>query len=157
MRKKDYRFHHTLQVRWSECDAQGIVFNAEYLNYIEIAQVEYYRNLGILLYDERSREYFDIATVKATLEYKASARLDDLLDISMKVSRMGNTSISMDVEICRHGSRELLTSAEIIYVTYDSRRSVSRRLPEDVRKVISHFEETGEVLPTERLPGLTMR
>ena len=69
MSKNDFRFSMSLRVRWSECDAQGIVFNGAYQNYLEVAQAEYYRNLGIRLYGEISRKHFDTATVKITLEF----------------------------------------------------------------------------------------
>ena len=51
MAKPEFRFHHSLRVRWFECDAQGIVFNNAYLSFVEIAMVEYYRNLGLRLYN----------------------------------------------------------------------------------------------------------
>ena len=50
MPKDDFKFHCTVRVRWSEGDPQGIVYNARYFDYIEVAQVEYFRNLGIMLY-----------------------------------------------------------------------------------------------------------
>ena len=67
MPKKDFRFKYRLRVRWGECDAQGIVFNAQYMNYIEVGQAEYFRNLGMPHYSEEIRRRFDLATVKATL------------------------------------------------------------------------------------------
>ncbi len=48
---------------------KGIVFNGAYFDYLEVAQAEYFRNLGFILYDPDGRRHFDTATVKATLEY----------------------------------------------------------------------------------------
>ena len=50
MPKSDFKFSTELRVRWMECDAQGIVFNGAYLGYLEIAQAEYFRNLGFSIY-----------------------------------------------------------------------------------------------------------
>ena len=71
MPKLNFNFSADLRVRWSECDAQGIVYNAWYVTYIDIIQSEYFRNLGVNIYDSNLRRYFDMVTVKATLEYKA--------------------------------------------------------------------------------------
>ena len=150
MAKEDFRFHFSLRVRWSECDAQGIVFNGNYMNYLEVAQGEYYRNLGIEVYDAAQRRYFDTATVKATLEYKAPARVDELLDIHTRVSKIGSTSITEVIEIYREGSDELVHKAEVVSVGYDSDSGTTRVVPDDIRWLIDHFEQTGQVLPTER-------
>ena len=46
MGKSEFNFITPIRVRWMEGDAQGIVFNGAYLDYLEIAQAEYFRNLG---------------------------------------------------------------------------------------------------------------
>ena len=71
MPKEDFRFHHSLRIRWGECDAQGIVFNAQYLNLLEVAIAEYYREMGISLYELDTRQIFDPVTARVTLEYKS--------------------------------------------------------------------------------------
>ena len=140
MPKSDFRFHHTLRVRWGECDAQGIVFNAQYLNYIEVAQAEYYRNLGVLLYDQESRKHFDVAMVNVSLNYLAPARVDDLVDVCMRVEDIGNSSISVAIEMYRQTPEELLATGEAVYVAYDSDKGKSRPVPADVRAKIASFE-----------------
>ena len=157
MAKEDFRFHFSLRVRWAECDGQGIVFFGRYTDYVEVAQAEYYRNLGIRLYDEISRVYFDIATVKLTMEFMAPARADELLDIYARVSRVGLSSITMETEMYRQESSELLNKAEIIFVDYDATTQTSRRVPDDVRSLVDHFEDTGETLPIDRFPNLRAR
>ena len=154
MPKTDFRFHFTIRVRWSECDAQGIAFNGSAMEYLEIAQGEYYRNLGHRIYDEKQREYFDTATVKATLEYKAPILVDEIIDVYTRVSNIGTTSIVMETEIYRESSEELLVKAELVYVDYDAALGTSRAVPDDVRELLNHFEETGQVLPIKRFPNL---
>ena len=46
MAKNDFKFHTTLRVRWMECDAQGIVYNGKYMDYMEIGQSEYFAQPG---------------------------------------------------------------------------------------------------------------
>ncbi len=143
MPKGDFRFQCTVRVRWSEGDPQGIVYNARYFDYSEVAQAEYFRNLGIRLYDEESRKRFDTATVKATLEFKSPARVDDVLEVHTRVSAIGSSSLTMVSELYRERSDELLMRAELVYVNYDSDAGVSRAVPDDLRKLIEGFEQTG--------------
>ena len=154
MAKSEFRFQHSLRVRWFECDAQGIVFNNAYLIFVELAQAEYYRNLGVRLYNEASRKYFDSATVKVTMEYLSSAVVDDVLEVFSRIANLGRSSIVVETEIYREGSDELLNRSEVVYVNYDDAEKVSRPVPDDIRRLITHFEDTGEVLPLEGFPAL---
>ena len=154
MSKSDFRFKTSVRVRWMECDAQGIVYNGAYLGYLEIGQAEYYRNLGFAIYIIPKSGYFDFAVVKSTLEFKAPARLDEIIDLHIRVSKIGNTSLTLNMEIYPEDSDRLLTSIEAIYVGYDSVTETSKRVPNDIRQLVTHFEETGEVLPMEQFPDL---
>ena len=127
-------------MRWGECDAQGIVFNAQYMNYIEIAQAEYFRNLGMRHYSEEIRRRFDLATVKATLEYTAPTRVDDLLDIYTRVSRLGNSSITFVTEMYLPEQELPCNKGEVIYANFDAVTGVPRRIPDDIRETIKDFE-----------------
>ena len=121
---------------------------------MEIAQVEYYRILGLRLYDLATRKYFDTATVKVTMEYLSSAAVDDVLEVFSRISNLGNSSVVVNTEIYKEGSDELLNTSEVVYVNYDADKKVSRPVPDDVRRLITHFEETGEVLPLDGFPRL---
>jgi len=137
-----------------ECDAQGIVYNGAYLGYLEIGQAEYYRNLGFAIYIIPKSGYFDFAVVKTTLEFKAPARVDEIIDLYVRVSNIGNTSLTLHLEIYPEGSDRLLTSIETVYVGYDAATEATKRVPDDIRQLVTHFEETGETLPIENFPEL---
>ncbi|MFQ6026404.1 MAG: acyl-CoA thioesterase [Dehalococcoidia bacterium] len=154
MPKSDFKFHTPVRVRWMEGDAQGIVFNGAYMGYLEIAQAEYFRNLGFSIYRIAQRGYFDSAVVKATLEFKAPARVDDLLELYTRVSRIGNTSLILLVEIYPQGSDQLLTTMEAVYVGFYADTGQTRPVPDEIRSLVDHFEATGEVLPMTQFPLL---
>ena len=154
MAKSDFRFSTLVRVRWMECDAQGIVFNGAYLGYLEIAQAEYFRNLGFSIYKIAQRGYFDSAVVKASLEFKAPARIDDVLELHSRVSRIGNTSITLEVEIYRQDSAGLLSWIQAVYVGFYPQTMETRPVPDDIRSLVEHYEATGEVLPLSRFPAL---
>ena len=52
-----------------ECDRQGIVFNGAYMDYLEVGQAEYFRNLGFSIYKIAQQGYFDSAVVKAEIDF----------------------------------------------------------------------------------------
>ena len=140
MVKSDYRFIHTLRVRWRECDVQGIAYYGSYLDFIDVAQAEYFRNLGILTHNTGARKLFDLAVVKVTLEYKSPAKIDDLIDVQIRVQEMGSTSMVKRWEIYRSGTNKLLASGETISVIYESVSGESRPLPDEIRRDIETYE-----------------
>ncbi len=144
----------TVRVRWMECDAQGIVYNGAYLGYLEIGQAEYYRNLGFAIYIIPQSGYFDFAVVKSTQEFKAPAKVDEIIELHVRVSKIGNTSLTLNLEIYPEGSARLLTSIETVYVGYDAATESSRPVPDAIRQLVTRFEETGDVLPIEQFPDL---
>ena len=154
MPKADFKFHTPVRVRWMECDAQGIVFNGAYMGYLEVGQSEYFRNLGFSIYKTGQRGFFDTAVVKTVLEFKAPARLDDLLDLYVRAGQFGNSSFHLDMEIYQQHSDTLLTAVHGVYVGYQADTATARRVPDEIRELVGHFEATGEVLPLSRFPGL---
>ena len=159
MVKTDFKFRSEFRIRWMECDAQGIVFNGAYLGYLELAQAEYWRNLGIGIYHMPQSGYFDFAVVKTTMEFKAPARVDEIVEAYVRVSRIGNTSLVMEMELYRPNPELLLTTIEAVYVGLSPDRGgastgATKRVPDDLRELIGRYEDTGEVLPLSRFPAL---
>jgi acyl-CoA thioester hydrolase len=154
MAKADFKFQTQLQVRWMECDAQRIVFNGAYLGYLEVGQAEYFRNLGFSIYRIAQRGYFDSAVVRTVLEFKSPARVDDILDLYVRVGPIGNTSLHLHVEIYPQLSDRLLSTLEAVYVGFHVESGTTQPVPDEIRELVDHFEATGEVLPLERFPRL---
>jgi acyl-CoA thioester hydrolase len=128
----------TLRVRWAEVDMQKIVFNGHYLTYIDTAIAEYWREIGLPYpagYVERYGT--DIYLRKATLEYRGSARYDELLTVCCRVAKLGRSSMTFLFEIYRDA--ELLISAELVYVNADSSMRAAP-LPEDLRERVRKYE-----------------
>ena len=147
MAKGDFKFNFPLRVRWPECDAQGIAFNGSYLTWTEVAYSEYCRFLGFRLYKAHELNVFDTVTVKVTIEYKAPAFIDELLEVFVRVARMGNSSLIIEFELYRESSEELVATVEGIYATYDNKTRKTYPIPDEIRRLFSHFEETGELIP----------
>ncbi|MFM9993248.1 MAG: YbgC/FadM family acyl-CoA thioesterase [Burkholderiaceae bacterium] len=139
MDRKDFRFFHTLRVRWAEIDMQKIVFNGHYLMYFDTAIADYWRALA-LPYEAALHELGgDLYVVKAGLEYKGSARYDELLHVGMKCSRMGNSSMTFTGGIFK--GDQLLITGELVYVYADPQTQTSKPIPDILRSTISGYEE----------------
>ena len=155
--RSDYRFGIDVRVRWQECDAQGIAFNGSYLGWLEIAQAEYFRNLGFSIYRVAAAGYFDSAVAKVTIEYKAPVRVDEMLDLRARVARIGNTSLALEVAIFAEGGAPddaPLTTIEAIYVGFNAGTGQTRRVPDAIRELVERWESIGEVLALDRFPEL---
>ena len=155
--RSDYRFGIDVRVRWQECDAQGIAFNGSYLGWLEIAQAEYFRNLGFSIYRVAAAGYFDSAVAKVTIEYKAPVRVDEMLDLRARVARIGNTSMALEVAIFAEGGSpgdSPLTTIEAIYVGFYADTGGTRRVPDSIRELVDSWETAGEVMPLAAFPEL---
>ncbi|MEN9983456.1 MAG: hypothetical protein RI918_1425, partial [Pseudomonadota bacterium] len=90
--RQDFRFSSRLRVRWAEVDLQKIVFNAHYLMYFDTAISDYWRAMAIP-YEETMHHWGgDLYVKKASVEYFASARYEDQLDVMLKCIKVGNSS-----------------------------------------------------------------
>ena len=127
MARKDFSFFHTLRVRWSEVDMQGIVFNGNYLNYFDVAFTEYWRATGLPGVIAQSEAGLELFARKATVEYHVPSRFDDLLDIGVRCAELGRSSLRFVLEI--HRGDEHLISGEILYVHANSRVLKSEPVP----------------------------
>jgi acyl-CoA thioester hydrolase len=120
-------FRYLLRVRYAECDAQKVVFNARYGDYIDLAVTEYFRAMGLA--QELANGQFDYQLVKQTIEWKAPARFDQVLEASVIPMKLGTTSFTIAVEFRLFGQEQLLSRAETIYVRVDPAALTKLPLP----------------------------
>lgn len=113
--RSDYSFFHRTRVRWSEVDAQGIVFNPHYLQFADLGWTEYMRSAGYP-YPQGLVEYdADLFVVHAELDFAASAVYDDELEIAVRTVAIGRTSLQIRVGILR--AERVLCQIGLVYVT----------------------------------------
>ena len=142
-----FRFFHRLRVRWAEVDMQKIVFNAHYLMYADTAVADYWRALGLPYEEAMHRLQGDLYVKKATVEYHASAKMDDRLDIGMRCARIGNSSMAFECGIFR--DERLLVTVDLLYVFADPATQTSRPVPQALRDCLEGYER-GEAMVTVR-------
>jgi YbgC/YbaW family acyl-CoA thioester hydrolase len=137
-RRSDYRFFHRLCVRWAEVDMQKIVFNAHYLMYFDTALADYWRAMALPYEEALLALGGDLYVRKATVEFNASARMDDWLDVGMKCVRVGNSSILFHGGLFR--GDELLVSCELVYVYADPATQTPKPVPPLLREILMGYE-----------------
>ena len=138
MKRSDFRFFHRLRVRWAEIDMQKIVFNGHYLTYIDTAVTAYWGRVALPYETAFHILGGELYVKKATLEYHASALMDDDLSVGMKCSRLGKSSMVFEAGIFR--GDKLLISGELIYVFADPATQTSKPIPEALRNILLIFE-----------------
>jgi YbgC/YbaW family acyl-CoA thioester hydrolase len=134
----DFRALERLRVRWAEIDAQQIVFNGHYLMYFDTAMTAYWRAMAMPYAGTMARLGGDLYVRKATVEYRASARYDDRLDVGVRCRRIGTSSLAYGAAAFRRG--ELLVAGELVYVYADPAAQRSRPVPASLRGAIESFE-----------------
>jgi acyl-CoA thioester hydrolase len=120
MSKKDFAFHHHFRVRFSETDGQGIVFNARYLDYADIAITEYWR--AARFHELAGDAPLDFNIKKATVTWFAPIRPDEMIEVMARTMATGRTSITQLVEIHgfhQDGRDDLRAVVELVSVHVD--------------------------------------
>jgi YbgC/YbaW family acyl-CoA thioester hydrolase len=138
MKRTDFRFFHRLRVRWAEIDMQKIVFNGHYLTYLDTAVTAYWSKVALPYESAFHLLGGELYVKKATLEYHASALMDDDLSIGMKCSKMCKSSMVFEAGIFR--GDKLLISGELIYVFADPKTQSSKPIPEALRHILLIYE-----------------
>lgn len=126
-RRSDFAFYHSLRVRWSEVDAQRIVFNPNYLNYFDIAINDYLDAIGFPYPDGFAAFGSDMFAVTSTINFRASARFNDALDIAARIAHIGRTSYRAQFAIFR--GDELLVDGVNVYVNATREGQVPAPVP----------------------------
>jgi acyl-CoA thioester hydrolase len=139
-RKPPFRFAVYTRVAFSDTDAQGVVYYGRYLPYFDLARTEYHRQLGPV--DVMRSEF----VVRASdVEYLAPARFDDLLEVFVRVARIGRSSVTY-LYAAHHvgegGDDTLMVTASQTLVLIDHSTRETVPVPERFHRRVSEFEGT---------------
>lgn len=131
-------FRYYLRTRYGECDAQKVVFNARYGDYVDLAVSEFFRALGYGA--ELASGELDFQLVKQTTEWKAPIRFDEVAEITVSAVRLGTTSFTLACEFRRAGQPEITARSETVYVLVDHQLQ-KRALTDELRTRIERGSE----------------
>jgi acyl-CoA thioester hydrolase len=134
-------FTHRIRVRYGECDPQGVVFNANYFGYFDIALTELWRaSLGG--YAAMIEAGTDMVVAEAGARFVAPARFDDELELELRVARLGSTSMTTRIDVRRGG--ELLVEGELRHVFVEPATGAKKPMPDDVRRGLDPYAAEAE-------------
>jgi len=136
-RKPPFKYSAFTRVGFSDTDAQGIVYYGRYLPYFDQARVEYHRHLGLLPEHAGEQQFVMRAS---TVEYHAPAGFDDLLEVFIRLRRIGSTSATYECAAYRVGDDVLMVTAEQTLVLVDLEERRARPIPDWYREAIKGFE-----------------
>lgn len=132
-------FRHQLRVRYHECDAQGIVFNAHHFAYFDITLTELWRE-AFGSYDAMVEGGSDVVVVDAQASFHRSPKFDDLLEIEMTIAQLGTSSMTSTFEEKRDG--ELLVSGRMVHVFVDPKTMQKQQIPDGIRTRLEAYRTT---------------
>jgi len=124
-------FRYYLRVRYIECDAQKVVFNSRYSEYVDVGINEFLRAAGVL--GDFVTGPLDFQLVKQTVEWKAPARFDQVLELRIAATRLGTTSFTIVTEFRIGGEERVIVTVETIYVLVDGKTLTKLPLTDAIR------------------------
>lgn len=122
--------------RFADTDALGHVNNAVYLNYIEVARVDYLR----LVLGRRDIKDFGVILARAEVDYKSPAFHHETLLVGCKVDSLGGSSINMSYRVEDKETGRLVALAKTVLVAYDYALGRPVRIPQDAREKMEAYD-----------------
>jgi acyl-CoA thioester hydrolase len=126
-------------VRWGDVDAARIIFYGAYIRFFEFAETELFRAVGLpygVMFDE-----LDVWLPRAHLEcdFRRAAQLDDLLEVSVYVGRVGTKSLRLNFEVRRKGETDLVAEAHFVLVAVRRNTFESVPVPEELKRRLAPY------------------
>jgi len=125
-------FTFLLRIRYAECDAQHVVFNARYGDYADIAMNEFIRCL-IGGYGQLIQAGMDTQVVRAVTDFLSPAKFDEVMAITVETSSVGNTSFSVTMNMALYPCGRLVATTTMTYVLVTAMEHKKMSVPEELR------------------------
>jgi acyl-CoA thioester hydrolase len=134
-------FSYNFRIRYSEVDAQKIVYNSHYLTFLDVSIFEFFDAIGFNQEEYIKETNNEFHTVRAVVEYKAPATLGDTIEVLTRIKKIGNSSITFQQEIYLHESDELLATGEIVWVNTNQEEMVPTTVPDYLRQLLKDYQD----------------
>ena len=125
----------TQKIRYSDCDPQGIVFNANFARYWDDAVTDWFEELGFGGTELGGMDV-DVVTARLEMDFKAAAKLGDTLVTEAAVERFGDTSMTVLVTTSRQSDSQIVAEGKAIYVFVDPAEFRPITVPESFREAV---------------------
>ena len=135
----EYRFFHSMEVRYGDLDPQGHVNNARYLTYFEQARVGYLTHLGLY---SKDRSFSELGVIIADIHIRFHEPLywGTAIRVGVRTSSIGNKSIGVEQSIQAADSDRLFADGTVVLVAYDYSQHATIPVPVKWRQTVNEFE-----------------
>ena len=132
------------RVRWGDVDAAGIIFYGSYIRFFEIAETELFRAVGLPYGKVFEELNIWLPRVHLECDFHRATRLDDLLEVSVYVGKIGRTSLRLNFEVRRKDQQGKLEEALIAtahFVLVATRRESLQPIPvpDELRRALNPY------------------
>ncbi|MGE5245624.1 MAG: acyl-CoA thioesterase [Betaproteobacteria bacterium] len=127
-----FAFTHPVEVRFRDCDPMGHVNHAVYLTYLEQCRFAFWRHLT----GASAGPGAGIIIARVECDYRAAARVGDMLEVGVNVGEIGRSSFTLTYEIANTGTGRVLAAARTVLVTYDYAAESSIPMPAATRALL---------------------
>jgi len=134
-------FSYNFRIRYSEVDAQKIVYNSHYLTFLDVSIFEFFDAIGFNQEEYIKETNNEFHTVRAVVEYKAPATLGNTIEVLTRIKKIGNSSITFQQEIYLYESDKLLATGEIVWVNTNQKEMVPTTVPDYLRQLLKDYQD----------------
>jgi YbgC/YbaW family acyl-CoA thioester hydrolase len=132
------------RVRWGDVDAAGIIFYGSYIRFFEIGETELFRTVGLPYGKVFDKLHIWLPRVHLECDFHRAAKMDDLLEVSVYVGRIGRTSLRLNFEVRRKNEAgeieaDLMATAHFVLVSTDRENLKPLRVPEELRSALEPY------------------
>ncbi|MCY4473515.1 MAG: tol-pal system-associated acyl-CoA thioesterase [Kistimonas sp.] len=131
-------FMWSTRVYYEDTDAGGVVYYANYLRFMERARTEYLRSMGFYP-GALMEEGIMLVVRRADVAYRSPARLDDLVEVSVGLSRLGQAGLDVEQTVYREGEPLCKAAVALACVRVSSMRPAA--LPADLRQSLVNQQQ----------------
>ena len=142
--RESWKYRIEERVRWGDVDAARIIFYGAYLRFFEFAETELFRAVGLpygVMFDQ-----LDIWLPRVHLEcdFRHAAQLDDLLEVSVYIGRIGTKSIRLNFEVRRTGEDTIIAEAHFVLVAVRRATFETVAVPEELKRRLAPYTQPAE-------------
>ena len=132
---------HSLRVRYGETDPMKYVYYGNYAEYLEVARVELFRELGIP-YDEIENQGIWLPVSEFSIKYLKPGLYDEILEIHTYIKKLPGVRIEFDYEIY-NSSNEKITEAKTTLFFLDAKKNKVVKCPDFLMQLLlKNWSET---------------
>jgi acyl-CoA thioester hydrolase len=134
--RTDYRHFQPITTRWHDNDIYGHVNNVTYYSFFDSTVNSYLIERGGLDIHEGSVVGF---VVSSACDYFASIAYPDLIEVGLRVGKLGNSSVQYELAIFRAGEEEACAAGRFVHVFVDRQSNQPVAIPAEMRQALEHL------------------